>query len=153
VSYQTKTSEIFFLEGRHPNASGKTIGEIYGYTDQQIETDHTFIQWLFPTDEPSRSVPNSPVLRPNDVVLIKESEVAQANLKKSADWYLGFLIRNNHWVKRYDHNHLRITRVIKSLRLLVNDEVADSFKIELYNILAADRIVIPQGTRQFWDEA
>ena len=71
-----------FLEGRHPNASGKTIGEIYGYTDQQIETDHTFIQWLFPTDEPSRSVPNSPVLKPNDVVLIKESEVAQANLKK-----------------------------------------------------------------------
>ena len=142
-----------FLEGQYPNASGKTIAEIYTYTDQQIETDHTFIQWLFPTDEPSRSVPNSPVLRPNDVVLIKESEAAQANLKKSTDWYLGFLTRNNHWVKIYDHNHLRITRVIKSLRLLVNDEVADSFRTALYNVLDADRVIIPQATRQFWDSA
>ena len=49
-----------------------------GNSSQREKTDHTFIQWLFPTDEPSRSVPNSPVLRPNDVVLIKESEVAQA---------------------------------------------------------------------------
>jgi hypothetical protein len=26
---------------------------------------------------------------------------------------------NDHWLVAYDHNHLRITRIIQSLRLLV----------------------------------
>ena len=142
-----------FLEGRNPNASGKFIEEIYGFTDQQIETDHTFIQWLFPTNEPSRSVPSSPILKPDEITLINESKVAQANLKKSANWYLGFLTRNNHWVKRYDHNHLRITRVITSLRQLVDYDEADAFRIEVYSLLGDKLSSIPLRTRAFWDEA
>ena len=142
-----------FLEGLQPNTSGKTIAEIYGYTDQQIESEHTFIQWLFPLDEPSRNVRNSPVLGPDEIALIMESPTAQGNLKKSAGWYLGFLSRNSHWIKRYDHNHLRITRVIKSLRLLVSYEVADGFRIDLYSLLRTNRSVIPKETQQFWDNA
>ncbi len=142
-----------FLEGLQPNIFGKTISEIYTYTDQQIESEHTFIQWLFPLDEPSRNVRNSPVLGPDEIALIMESPIAQSNLKKSADWYLGFLSRNNHWIKRYNHNHLRITRVIKSLRLLVNDDVADGFRIDLCNLLGTNRGVIPKETQQFWDNA
>ena len=37
------------------------------------------------------------------------------------------LLNDDHQIGQYDHNHLRITRVIKSLRLLVSDEVADQF--------------------------
>jgi hypothetical protein len=40
---------------------------------------------------------------------------------------VGFLERNNHWIMNYNHTHLRITRVIKSLRLLASDEAADEF--------------------------
>ena len=135
------------------HASGKTIKEIYGYTDQLIESEHTFVQWLFPLDEPSRNVRNSPVLGPDEIALIMESPTAQGNLRKSANWYLSFLSRNNHWIKRYDHNHLRITRVIKSLRLLVSDEAADGFRIDLYSLLASNKSVIPKETQQFWDNA
>lgn len=142
-----------FLEGLQPNTFGKMISDIYGYTDQQIESEHTFIQWLFPLDEPSRNVRNSPVLGPDEIALIMESPTAQRNLKKSVDWYLGFLSRNSHWIKRYDHNHLRITRVIKSLRLLVSDDVADGFRIDLYNLLGTNRSVIPKETQLFWDNA
>jgi hypothetical protein len=142
-----------FLEGLQPNIFGKTISEIYTYTDQQIESEHTFIQWLFPLDEPSRNVRNSPVLGPDEIALIMESPTAQSILKKSADWYLGFLSRNSHWIKRYDHNHLRITRVIKSLRLLAGDATADKFKEDILRLLGTNKTIIPRETKEFWDLA
>ena len=87
-------------------------------TNHQAETTHDYIQWLFPLDEPSRSVNGVPVLTKLEIDEIRQSSLTQANLVKSARWFLGFLERNNRWITKYNHNHLRITRVIKSLRLL-----------------------------------
>ena len=78
---------------------------------------------------------------------IKSSEFAQENLMQSADWYFGFLQRHDHWIRQYDHNHLRITRVIKSLRLLVSDEVADQFKSAILDFLDCNISVIGERSR------
>ena len=119
-------------------------------TDHQAETTHDYIQWLFPLDEPSRSVNGAPVLTELDIDEIRQSSLAQANLDKSARWFLGFLERNNHWLTEYYHNHLRITRVIKSLRLLASDEAADEFKDKML-ALAGDRLnLVDQKARGFW---
>ena len=80
------------------------------------------------------SVPGIPTLSAEDVEAIRASGVARANLEKSAQWYFGFLQRNDHWIKPYDHNHLRITRAIKSLHLLVAKDVAKSFLNAIFEI-------------------
>ena len=45
---------------------------------------------------------------------------------------------------KYDHNHLRITRVIRSLRLLANDQVADGFKDKMLSLVGDNLYLIDQ---------
>ena len=111
------TEIVGFLEGKTPDHRGRILAMLLQQTDHQAETTHDYIQWLFPLDEPSRSVNDVPILTDLDIDEIRQSSLAQANLAKSARWFLGFLERNNHWITKYNHNHLRITRAIKSLRL------------------------------------
>ena len=144
---------VGFLEGKTPDHRGRMLAMILQQTDHQAETTHDYIQWLFPLDEPSRSVMGVPVLNELDIEDIRQSELAQLNLVKSASWFLGFLERNDHWITKYDHNHLRITRVIKSLRLLASDEVADEFRDKMLR-LAGDKLnLIDQKARGFWTNA
>lgn len=74
-----------------------------------------------------------------EIEAIRQSRLAQANLAKSARWFVGFLERNDHWFTKYNHNHLRITRVIKSLRLLASDKAADEFRDKVL-ALAGDNL-------------
>lgn len=108
------TSIQAFLEGAGTNNSNWLLSDIWKFNDTQIENTHTFIQWVFPTDEPSRATPGSPVLDEEQILKIQNSEQAKQNLSKPADWFLNFLRRNNYWQDAHDHNHLRITRMIKS---------------------------------------
>ena len=142
-----------FLENKSTDAYGRYLSDIWAFNDQQIERTHNFIQWLFPLAVPSASVPGAPVLTKDDISAIRGSEVAQDNICQSAEWYSGFLDRNDFWKKSYDHNHLRITRVIRSLRLLVDVDEADAFRIEMYALLGNKLSSIPSRTRVFWDEA
>ena len=80
---------------------------------------------------PSIHVSNTPALSDSQVDQIRASDKANESLLAGKDKYLGFLGRTKKaWMIPFDHNHLRITRVIKSLRLLVNDDgaAADSFR-------------------------
>jgi len=90
------------------------------------------------------------VLTELEIDEIRRSSLAQANFAKSARWFLGFLERNDHWITKYNHNHLRITRIIKSLRLLASDEAADEFRDKVL-ALAGDRLnLVDQKARGFW---
>ena len=55
------------------------------------------------------------------------------------------------WRRPFDHNHLRITRIIKSLRLINGDAAADAFKAEI-EALAVDTWVDSRA-RGFWAQA
>jgi hypothetical protein len=144
---------VGFLEGKTPDHRGRVLAMLLQQTDHQAETTHDFIQWLFPLDEPSRSVMSTPVLNELDIEEIRQSELAQQNLVKSASWFLGFLERNDHWITKYDHNHLRITRVIKSLRLLTSDEAADEFRDKMLSLIGDELVLVDQKARRFWASA
>lgn len=146
-------SLLEFLEGKSTDNFERMIHDVWNFNDQQIERTHNFIQWLFPLAVPSASVPGAPVLTKDDIAAIRASDTAQDKICKSAEWYGSFLERNDFWKKPHDHNHLRITRVIRSLRLLVDEDEADAFRIEIYSLLGNDLSLIPKKTRQFWDEA
>jgi len=144
------TEIVGFLEGKTPDHRGRILAMLLQQTDHQAETNHDYIQWLFPLDEPSRSVNGAPVLTELDIDEIRQSSLAQANLGESARWFLGFLQRNNHWITKYNHNHLRITRVIRSLRLLASDEVADEFRDKVLAVVGDNLNLVDQKARGFW---
>ena len=141
---------VGFLEGKTPDHRGRILAMLLQQTDHQAEATHDYIQWLFPLDEPSRSVNGAPVLTELDIDEIRQSSLAQANLAKSARWFLGFLERNNHWITKYNHNHLQITRVIKSLRLLASDAAADEFRDKMLAVAGDNLNLVDQKARGFW---
>ena len=146
-------SLVDFLNGTGPDHQGRYLRDIWDFDDKAIEQTHDFIQWMFPLTEKSMSVPGVPTLSPDDIAAIRTSEVARANLEKSAHWYLGFLQRNDHWIRSYDHNHLRITRGIKSVRLLTGNCLANAFKNEIANVLGERVDLITPKTTTFWNLA
>ena len=127
-----------FLEGEGPDARGRTLREIREMDDAWIESTHDFIQWVFPLDKPSRAVPSAPVLNRESISRIRGSLGARDNLLQSADWFLGFLMRNQHWLVRKNHNHLRISRAIQSLRLLCGDVHAEAFRDIVFDLAGAE---------------
>jgi hypothetical protein len=147
------TEIVGFLEGKTPDHRGRILAMLLQQTDHQAETNHDYIQWMFPLDEPSRSVNGVPVLTELEIDEIRQSSLAQANLAKSARWFLGFLERNDHWITNYNHNHLRITRVIRSLRLLASDEAADEFRDKVLALAGDNLNLVDQKARGFWRSA
>ena len=147
------TEIVSFLEGKTPDHRGRILAMLLQQTDHQAETTHDYIQWLFPLDEPSRSVNGAPVLTELEIDEIRQSSLAQANLAKSARWFLGFLERNDHWITKYNHNHLRITRAIKSLRLLTSDQAADEFRDKVLALAGDNLNLVDQKARGFWRSA
>ena len=116
-----------FLAGKQTDDLGRTLQEIWTFDDTAIERSHDFIQWVFPLTEPSKAVPTSPTLLETDITAIRSSQTAQNNMKRSADWFIEFLTKNDLWLRRNNHNHRRISRAIKSLRLLVGEDAAREF--------------------------
>ncbi len=64
-----------------------------------------------------------------------------------------FLNRNQRWIAKYDHNQLRITRAIKSLRLLVGQVEADNFRQSIFDYLGEDVDLIGEKAKSFWKSA
>ena len=127
-------SIVDFLEGVEPNINKLYIQDIWDLSDEEIENTHDFIQWLFPTDKPSRYNLAAPVLSEQDMLNIQNSEKAKKNLKYSANWFLNFLDRHSYWIHKDDHNQLRIKRIKKCLRLLIDINFSDKFLNEVIKI-------------------
>ncbi|XP_041837547.1 opioid growth factor receptor-like [Melanotaenia boesemani] len=100
-----------------------------------LERVHTFIQWLFPLQEPGVNYEAS-TLTKEEIKEFCENPTAQSNLLKSyklmLDFYgielvnetTGDVKRAKNWRERFDnlnshtHNNLRITRILKCLGTL-----------------------------------
>ena len=119
---------VNFLTNNEPDFKNRFLKDIWNFSDEDIEYTHDFIQLLFPLNEKSSAISNGIYLHSNEAILsIKANKLATENIVKSSKWFLLFLARNSHWKRKHDHNYLRITRIIKSLRLLVSDQEANKF--------------------------
>jgi len=144
---------VDFLEGRGPDAAGRTIEAVLGFGPRPLEHHHDFIQWLFPLPEPSRAVPTAPIVSPGDIETLRSSPAAQFNLARARTHMIWFYETTDHWLKPEDHNHLRITRIIRSLRLLVGDREADGFRRRIADRIAQEKLVINPESLRRWSAA
>ena len=122
----------FFRGGA--NDAGRTHDEILAWDDGRLEQVHDYIQWLFPLQEPSSANLAAPVLDAASISAIRRDPAMQARLRKGFTRMLkfyGFEQREGtivegrafgnaaaEWLHPGDHNHLRITRILRSLRVL-----------------------------------
>jgi len=142
-----------FLEGEGPDSRGRTLFDVLAMDNAALEANHDFIQWLFPLREPSRAVPDAPVLTDDAVEAIRNSGMAQYALAAATDRMDAFYRATHDWLMPNDHNHLRITRIIRSLRLLVGDDQADAFRAAILARVEGTRAPVSARSRGYWATA
>ncbi len=171
------SSEILaFYSGTSTDPRGRRLLDIQKWPDDLLESNHDFIQWMFPLLEPSSVHPEAPVLDQETIREFKAQPVLQQHLRESFLRMLAFYgfelntdrelqVRcrpdfagqSTNWLWPGNHNHLRITRILKSLRLLGLELEAQAFFKCLSELYAEEtRRGIPRitaATFQFWSAA
>ncbi len=171
------SSEILaFYRGSSSDPRGRRLMDIQQWPDDLLESNHDFIQWMFPLMEPSSVHPEAPILDQETIREFKAHPELQQNLRESFLRMLAFYGfelntdrglqvcrradfagQSTNWLWPGNHNHLRITRIIKSLRLLGLEPEAQAFfkcLSELYAEETGRGIPrITATTFQFWSAA
>ncbi|KAL3977860.1 mitogen-activated protein kinase kinase kinase MLK4 [Sarotherodon galilaeus] len=132
---EDKPNLNFYLGKKRSVPDGVYITDIHEkwYGDyERLEYVHTYIQWLFPLQEPGVNYEAS-TLTKEEITDFRNHSIAKENLLKSyklmLDFYgivlcdekTGEVSRAKHWEERFDnlnshtHNNLRITRILKCL--------------------------------------
>jgi hypothetical protein len=142
-----------FLAGLGPDGSGRRLDEVLALPDSALERIHDYIQWLFPLATRSGAQPNAPVLSRADLAAIPADPAALANLRRATARMLAFYRANDHWLVRSDHNHLRITRIIASLRQLAGIDDARAFHAAIMARQNAVGSPVDPGNLAYWDRA
>ncbi|MDB5309685.1 MAG: opioid growth factor receptor [Gemmataceae bacterium] len=162
---------VEFYAGRQPDYLGRTLDQILGWDDEELENRHNFIQILFPTFERSGVTPRAPTLTTEDVEAFHQDDALRANLARAFDRMLSFygLVRDPqsgeigrgpnfgersaNWVSPHNHNYLRITRILKCLSALGLADRAAAFLHELETIYRELGEAIGPDTLRFWRAA
>src|SRR5581483_7741036 len=79
-----------FYRGKGTDTEGRFVKDIWTWGDDELETVHNFIQWLFPLPEPSGFNPDAPLITEDDIATFKSDKLLQANVRKSFERMLAF---------------------------------------------------------------
>jgi hypothetical protein len=161
----------FFAGGE--DDQGRTFDEILGWDDARLEIVHDYIQWIFPLPERSGANPWAPVLDAATIAAIRGSAEMQGRLRAAFLRMLafyGFALEGDravegprfaaaarNWLHAGNHNHLRLTRMLRSLRVLGLEHEAEMLWEALRSLYeresAAGRRTITAETFVFWRQA
>jgi Opioid growth factor receptor (OGFr) conserved region len=158
----------FYRDGACDDA-GRTLDQILAWPDDQLETVHDFIQWLFPLPERSGANPAAPVLDENAIRAFRNSAEMRERLRRAflrmltfygLTWTEARVARAadfekqaENWLWPGNHNHLRITRMLRSLGLLGLEAESVAFFRVLDKIYQDFPERITARTVAFWREA
>lgn len=138
-----------FYNANAPLADGLRRNELLTMSDEEFEFKHGFIQWAFPIPDGSNHGSNAPVLDLDTALWLAENSDVSGFLEAMTVRFLEFLSRNHHWKQEFNHNHLRISRVIQSLRILHSWELADWFYSKVRK-LAGDSFSSMARADSYW---
>jgi len=159
---------IAFTLGQGLDHKGRSIEDIWALPHFWLEHTHDYIQWLFPIPEAGRFNGFAPLLGEAEQVAFAESDELRSRQRKSLDTMLAFfgLSRDDHriealaelslrehiWLKRGGHNHLRISRIIRSLHLCHQPALARAFQQAAIEIGVTHGMVSESSIR-YWQAA
>ena len=163
------TNIVLFYNHQSPDYLGRWLSEIREYDHKQLEYCHDYIQVLFPNRLRSFFTPEAPILDDETESAFRESPQLQANLLRSLELMLDFygfrsepdgVIRpgpNFHqqamnWLSPYNHNYLRITRILHCLMALGLSDHALQFHSCLCTHLYDYASEIGSQTMSYWND-
>ena len=140
-----------FHDAKAPLANGHRRETLLMMSDEEMEANHGYIQWAFPTHRQSKSVSSAPVLDLHSAIWLAENDGYVCFVEDMTEKFLGFLKRSDNWKHGYNHNQLRIARVIESLRLLHSYELAQWFHQMVLGFLPSADVHLEKSLK-IWDE-
>lgn len=142
-----------------------TLENIRQLSDEELETEHDYIQLLFPNTHISNYNPGAPRLTNDLAETIHNSPALMDEVLKSVDQMLGFwgleragddvtinpqkAARHRKWDGAFDHNHQRITRMLDFLMTCGKFRLAMNIEQALQN----HRLTKQQEENVFWANA
>lgn len=142
-----------FLAGVGRDGRGRLVADVLGFSDGELEAIHDYIQWLFPLPTRSAAQPHSPVLTSAEIAAIRADPRAINTLKEATERMLRFYRETRWWLASYDHNHLRITRMLHSLRLLLGPREAQHLYRAILALHEAAGAPVNARSLAYWAEA
>ncbi len=123
----------FFSGGE--DSEGRTLDQILGWDDDRLEAVHDYIQWVFPTRQPSGVNPLAPLVTGETIRAFGSDAGLRDGLARGCARMLRFYglrttadrveiddarfpARSRVWLTPGNHNHLRLTRIMDSLSTL-----------------------------------
>lgn len=161
------TPILEFYHCRRPDDRGRFLMAILARDDAWLERTHDYIQWLFPLAEPSRFNPAVPVLGHKEINAFHQETLLRAHMRVALMRMLRFyglafaggdIIRASSWndrkagwFTRPTHNNMRITRILRSLTLLGQQETAGMLLAALEKLTAEEPdCAVPADSMRFW---
>jgi hypothetical protein len=160
---------LAFYAGTAPDDRGRSLADVQSMTDEELERVHDYIQWLFPLRERSGANPWAPVLDEPTIAAFLERPELRDRLRQSFTRMLAFYglsmtergvqrnetfdARSKVWLSPGNHNHLRLTRMIRSLRTLGLEPEAQALFSCLQSIYEKNASRVTPTTFRFWKEA
>ena len=162
---------INFYLGKSSDDAGRTIEDIWRFSFSDLEEVHDYIQWLFPLKTRSAFNPDAPTLRSDTITAFHDDPSLRDRVRRSLEVMLTFygleldrsdpthpVIRKNttfptrsvSWLQPYDHNHLRLTRILTSLRLLGLPDLSSALCRCLQEIVRENPDRVTAETVAFW---
>ena len=156
---------------------GRTLDEILAWPDETLEEVHDYIQWVFPTVARSRVNTLAPLVTSATTAAFAASPELREKLRAALDRMLSFYgLRRSAsgdgrtviemdpsrfpdraaiWLRPFNHNHLRLTRIMQSLDALGSFEEARALQRCLLTQVAAGpgKSRITTETVEYWTEA
>ncbi|MCW5317569.1 hypothetical protein GTQ43_28325 [Nostoc sp. KVJ3] len=160
-----------FYLGEQKDSEGRTIQEMWTWNFEELECTHDYIQWLFPLPERSAFNPNAPLVDEEVIPAFQRNPQLRQNLLRSLTVMLQFYGLQRHknndgkivvsqsedypnrkreWVCIFDHNYLRITRILKCLMTFGLENEAEAFYECLQEIYRDNSDQIGGETFHYW---
>jgi hypothetical protein len=161
---------LAFYAGAATDDQGRTLDQILAWDDARMERTHDYIQWLFPNDVPSPINSGAPVVTAHHRQAFAQRPQLRQNLRRALDRMLDFYgltreqdlisrsaewqTKHTRWMTPGNHNHLRLTRILKCLNLLGLPDEATALFACLDTIAQSEEgAAISQTTQRFWKDA
>ncbi|HVX86759.1 MAG TPA: opioid growth factor receptor-related protein [Phycisphaerae bacterium] len=160
---------LTFYTNTTPDHAGRYLRDIHAFSLDQLESTHDFIQWLFPLDTPSPVNPFAPTLDAQTIADFRAGPPLQTNLQKSLNLMLNFYgltrsaaaitraqnfpARAHNYLHPNNHNHLRLTRILRSTHLLGLEQESGALLTALLAIAHDHPAAITPPTLHFWQNA
>jgi hypothetical protein len=154
------------------NRNGISIDDVFTFNYEQLEEGHDFIQFMFPLFEPSSCNFDLPELTEEDIQAFKNDTKLQIKmiraflkmlifygLRPSGDNDNPIIIKSDNYEERKDnwqtgenHNFLRITRILTSLKIFGLESISKAFYDCLMKLVEENPEGFNELSIQYWKE-